>query len=198
MITLTQKALYDQSWQWHLKNSLTSIEDLSRKLGIEISEEPTDFPLLVPMPYLRRITRGNPADPLLLQILPTANENTLAQGFLKDPLKEMGSTRGSGIIHKYHGRILIIATGACAVNCRYCFRRHFPYNEYKLSKTDWKNIEKYIEGDPTIKEVILSGGDPLMMTDKRWAQIRLANKAQMLLQENEKGGWARQVHRRTP
>ena len=173
MIPLTQKALHDQSWQWHLKNSVTTIKDLATKLDIEISDVPTDFPLLVPLPYLKRISPGNPSDPLLLQILPTAIENESSQGFFKDPLREISSTKGSGMIHKYYGRLLIIATGICAVNCRYCFRRHFPYNEHQLSKDDWRDIENYIKGDPSIKEVILSGGDPLMMTDKRLKELVL-------------------------
>lgn len=173
MIPLTQKALYEQSWQWHLKNSVTTIGDLATKLDIEIPDVPTDFPLLVPLPYLKRISPGNPIDPLLLQILPTASENNLSEGFFKDPLSEIGSTRGSGIIHKYYGRLLIIATGTCAVNCRYCFRRHFPYDEHQLSKNDWRHIENYIERDSSIKEVILSGGDPLMMKDKRLKELVL-------------------------
>lgn len=167
MILRTKNALYDQSWQWHLKNSLTNIEELAGALNIKLPDVPTDFPLLVPLPYLKRIEKGDPNDPLLLQILPTGKENMPAQGFLKDPLEEVSQTKSPGIIHKYHGRVLIVATGSCAINCRYCFRRHFPYNEYKLSKKDWREMEEYVTQDPSIKEIILSGGDPLIMTDKR-------------------------------
>ncbi len=171
MIPRTNSALHEHSWQWHLQNGIRNANDLAEALGIEVVEVPTDFPLLIPLPYLSRITKGDTQDPLLLQVLPRKEENDISTGFTTDPLMEIPHTHGSGIIHKYQGRILIITTSACAVNCRYCFRRHFPYNDFQLSKKDWSSVASYVEQDPSIREVILSGGDPLVMPDSRLSEL---------------------------
>lgn len=171
MIPRTDSALHDHSWQWHLQHSIKNANDLAEALGIHLDEVQTDFPLLVPLPYLNRIAKGDPMDPLLLQVLPRKAENDPSIGFSKDPLMELQHTQGPGIIHKYRGRLLIVTTGVCAVNCRYCFRRHFPYSEFQLSKKDWASVKAYIDQDPSIHEVILSGGDPLIMPDNRLGEL---------------------------
>jgi EF-P beta-lysylation protein EpmB len=110
--------------------------------------------------------RGDPGDPLLRQILPLGEELAQHPGFVPDPLDESGALRAPGLLHKYAGRALLVATGACAVNCRYCFRREFPYGE-QSSAGRWRQAVECIAGDPSIEELILSGGDPLSLTDAR-------------------------------
>lgn len=123
------------------------------------------FKLLVPRPYLSRIEHGNPNDPLLVQILPSAREMLAVTGYSKDPLEEADHNPQKAIVHKYKRRLLVITTGTCAVNCRYCFRRHFPYGDNQLAQTEWDSVIDYLKAHPEVNEVILSGGDPLMMKD---------------------------------
>lgn len=125
------------------------------------------FPLRVPMPYLEKIVKGNPLDPLLLQVLPTAAEFEPQPGFVQDPLEEARFNPVPGIIHKYKHRVLLVTTQACAIHCRYCFRRHFPYSENVIAGPHLDNALAYIAGDSEIDEVILSGGDPLSLTDDK-------------------------------
>jgi len=128
------------------------------------------FPLMVPRPYLERIEKANPRDPLLLQILPLQQEMEPVQGYVKDPLSEQDHNPKKAIVHKYTSRVLVITSGTCAINCRYCFRRHFPYSDNHLKQSEWSSLIAYIQQDPHINEVILSGGDPLMLKDKQLAQ----------------------------
>jgi EF-P beta-lysylation protein EpmB len=130
-----------------------------------------DFPLLVPQPYLNRIRKGDPYDPLLRQILPRAEERTPTPGFLVDPLDEFPTADNSGLLRKYYGRLLMIATGACAVHCRFCFRRHFPYQAPTAAVDAWQSALGAIAADPSITEVILSGGDPLTLPDPELARL---------------------------
>lgn len=123
------------------------------------------FKLLVPRPYLSRIEHGNPNDPLLVQVLPSAREMLAVTGYSKDPLEEADHNPQKAIVHKYKRRLLVITTGTCAVNCRYCFRRHFPYGDNQLAQTEWDSVIDYLKAHPEVNEVILSGGDPLMMKD---------------------------------
>ncbi len=118
------------------------------------------FPLLAPEPLLRRIRPGDPDDPILRQILPLGAELEAEPGFTADPLQEAAQCAGTGLLHKYAGRSLIVATGACAVHCRYCFRRHFPY----AGEAGWRSALEQLPGDA--EEVILSGGDPLTLDDE--------------------------------
>jgi EF-P beta-lysylation protein EpmB len=110
---------------------------------------------------------GNPADPLLRQVLPLDLELRETPGFSRDPVGDLPSRIAPGVLHKYQGRALLIATGACGVHCRYCFRRHFPYGEELASAGQWQAAVAAIHADPTINEVILSGGDPLSLNDRR-------------------------------
>lgn len=129
----------------------------------------TGFALRVPRPYIARMGRGDPHDPLLRQVLPTAQESQSVSGYGLDPLRESSAVVDSGLLRKYAGRALLIAAGACAVNCRYCFRRHFPYAEHRQG-SDFPALEA-VRRDATISEVILSGGDPLMLTDAHFASL---------------------------
>lgn len=165
--TETPDESVQERWQWHLQNAITDVPTLARLLELELAELSTDFPLLVPLPYLHRMEKGNPADPLLLQVLPRAAENLPDPGYTKDPLQELHSTSQTrGLIQKYHGRVLVITTGACAINCRYCFRRHFPYEAHHPGRADWNGIIEYLQANASVNEVILSGGDPLVMNDR--------------------------------
>ncbi|MFT2111741.1 EF-P beta-lysylation protein EpmB [Marinomonas sp. 2405UD68-3] len=168
--TQTEPAI---SWQQELSNAITSIPELLDYLHLpqylsSASEDATHpFKLLAPKPYLDRIEKNNPNDPLLLQILPVHSENLTIEGYGKDPLEEAEHTPQKAIVHKYKNRLLIITTGTCAVNCRYCFRRHFPYGDNQLAQDEWQSVLEYIEQHPSINEVILSGGDPLIMKDSQ-------------------------------
>ena len=160
-----------QTWQWHLRHAIRRVDELSAALGIELPEVRSDFPLLVPRPYLQRIRRHDPDDPLLRQILPCQEENSSQPGYVPDPLLEHSSSGPRGLLQKYRGRVLLVATGACAINCRYCFRRHFPYEEEQPDAAGWQTIIDYIRDDPSISEAILSGGDPLVMNDRHLAGL---------------------------
>lgn len=159
------------SWSQHLSQALTSLPELVEHLGLPKSLAPQgveahqSFKLLVPRPYLSRIEYGNPNDPLLLQILPSAAEMQKVIGYTKDPLEEADHNPQKAIVHKYKRRLLVITTGTCAVNCRYCFRRHFPYGDNQLAQAEWQSVIDYVKHHPEINEIILSGGDPLMMKD---------------------------------
>lgn len=171
MIPLTDTSWQSRSWQWLLAHAITDTGELVRALGLPNLAVDTDFPTLVPLPWLARIEPGNPDDPLLLQVLPTVAENIATPGFVNDPLHESGASPVPGLLHKYHGRVLVVVSGACAVNCRYCFRRHFPYQAFQPDTAGWHRIADYVASDPSIREVILSGGDPLVLSDKRLSWI---------------------------
>lgn len=137
------------------------------------------FPLRVPRGYVARMRRGDPADPLLRQILPLAAEADVVAGFAHDPVGDLAAMTVPGLLHKYRGRVLLTTTGACAVHCRYCFRRHFPYDQANPARDRWQQALEYIAGDTAIDEVILSGGDPLTLADEKLAGLcrRLAEIA---------------------
>jgi EF-P beta-lysylation protein EpmB len=129
------------------------------------------FPLLVPRSFIARMQPGDPADPLLKQVLPLAAEGEAVPGFIADAVGDLHARKAPGLIHKYHGRALLIAAGACAVHCRYCFRRHYPYGDDPRRLEDWEPALAEIAADESISEVLLSGGDPLMLTDARLAAL---------------------------
>ena len=121
--------------------------------------------------------KGDPKDPLLLQVLPLNKELEYHPGFCQDPLGEKHVNPIPGLLHKYYGRVLLTLTGGCAINCRYCFRRHFPYQDNVPGTSGWQQAIDYIANDNTIEEVIFSGGDPLMVQDKNLSSLvtRLEN-----------------------
>ena len=160
-------------WQDQLRNVVTSIDQLlamldldSEQLGAS-ADACRDFTLKVPLAFVRRMTAGNPDDPLLKQVLASRQELEDSAGYGFDPLGETGRANPhKGIIHKYRGRVLLIVSGGCAINCRYCVRRHFPYSDHQNSRQQWREALDYIAGEPGITEVILSGGDPLVASDR--------------------------------
>ena len=161
-----------QSWHAQLREVVTDPAELLRLLGLTpedlgLARQACDsFPLRVPRAFVSRMRPGDPTDPLLRQVLASAEEMLVTPGYSKDPLAETGEANARpGIIHKYQGRALLLVTGSCAVNCRYCFRRHFPYEENRNSREQWREALTYIAQDQSITEVILSGGDPLVATD---------------------------------
>lgn len=129
------------------------------------------FPLLVPRGFAALMTPGDGDDPLLRQVLPIAAEGDVAPGFVSDPLAEGECAPLPGLLHKYHGRVLLVTTGACAVHCRYCFRRHYPYQDRARGAGWWRAARDYVAAHPEIDEVLLSGGDPLTLPDSQLADL---------------------------
>jgi EF-P beta-lysylation protein EpmB len=159
-------------WQTLLARAVKSTDELLTLLQIDPAELKTrpltdNFPLRVPHGFVQRMNKGDSRDPLLLQVLPVPQETVATDGFLCDPLEELDSMPVPGLLHKYQGRALLTVTGACAVHCRYCFRRHFPYAEANPVTDHWQPSIEYIGQHPDITEVILSGGDPLTLSDDR-------------------------------
>ncbi|MEC9076467.1 MAG: EF-P beta-lysylation protein EpmB [Pseudomonadota bacterium] len=157
------------SWQQELASSVTSSEVLLTRLGLDATQvlgvdHTPAFSVRVPEPFITRMVPGDPHDPLLRQVLSVVDERILNPGFVTDPLDEFDSAL-PGVLHKYRSRVLLIYRGGCAINCRYCFRRHFPYQEQTLTSRDVDLLIKYLIEHPEINEVILSGGDPLMADD---------------------------------
>jgi EF-P beta-lysylation protein EpmB len=165
------------SWQSEMASAITSPWELVTELGLDpelISEAVaagSAFRLRVPRSYLARIQRGNPQDPLLRQVLPIGAELADTADYTADPLGEGQALRAPGLLQKYHGRALLITTSACAVHCRYCFRREFPYAQQTSDSSRWGEALDEIARDTSIEEVILSGGDPLSLSDSRLASL---------------------------
>lgn len=164
-----------QDWRQILAQSLKSAADIRRYLGLpEVSSEhqpaldqaSQQFPVLAPTPFLDLAQAGNPNDPITRQVLPEHHEGVIHPGYSTDPLGEAASNIQPGIIHKYQGRALLLAATGCAINCRYCFRRHFDYAENRIKQSQWQQSLEYIRQDTSLSEIILSGGDPLMLQDK--------------------------------
>jgi len=177
MVARSEAGCQSPQWKRDLSAAITSPEELLDLLDLDPGLLPaartaaTRFRLLVPRGYAALMARSDPEDPLLRQVLPLAEELWDPPGFCADPLGERATMRSPGLMQKYKGRVLLLVTGACAIHCRYCFRRHFPYREGStrtdrvLSAVDW------IGRDSSISEVILSGGDPLMLDDPALADL---------------------------
>jgi len=163
------------SWQRMLSESFTQIQDLLdflqlRPADVNTSEEAAkQFKCLVPRSFAQRMEKANPFDPLLLQMLPVSAELQSVEGFVHDPVGDLKANPIPGLLHKYHGRVLLLTNSGCAGNCRYCFRRHFPYQENSLSHSEIQQAIQYIQEDESISEVIFSGGEPLLNSDNRLA-----------------------------
>ena len=161
------------AWRRELARAVTDLDELLDLVALSADRvkavRETDFALRAPRPYIARMGRGDPYDPLLRQVLPSAQESNSVVGYGVDPLRESSAVVDAGLLRKYAGRALLIAAGACAVNCRYCFRRHFPYAEHRQG-SDFPALEA-VRGDSSINEVILSGGDPLMLKDAHLAAL---------------------------
>lgn len=177
MITRTDSRWQTKDWHFAMKNMIRSLDELCKAVDLPVSGMDgsdlagQDFPVRVPLHYLKLIEKGNPRDPLLLQVLPQADEMVESAGFATDPLHEAAFNKAPGLIHKYHGRVLLITNPSCAIHCRYCFRRHFPYDANTPGSSNWQEAFDYIRNEDTIHEVILSGGDPLAGNDHYLGQL---------------------------
>lgn len=180
MIAVSRRAGQSGPWQDTLREAVTDPSELLEALGLDPAlhgpalEAATRFPVKVPRPFLARITRGDASDPLLRQVLPAAAELDDAPGYVSDPVGDLASVEVPGLLHKYDGRALLIATGSCAVHCRYCFRREFPYGDQLASAGRFRDALERIAEDESIEEVILSGGDPLSLSNARLAELGAA------------------------
>jgi EF-P beta-lysylation protein EpmB len=152
-------------------HELLAVLDLSHLAERLLPRADTGFALRVPRGFIARMRRGDQNDPLLRQVLPLAAELNDVAGFGYDAVGDLGARVGSGILHKYQGRALLIATGSCAVNCRYCFRRHFPYAQETAAANGWHEAIEHLRKDESISEVILSGGDPLSLATPKLAEL---------------------------
>jgi len=178
IITANQAAAQSPSaWQRQLSHAIRDPAALCERLGLSQAWLANAhaghqlFEICVPEAYLARIVPNEPNDPLLLQVLPTGNETDATPGYVTDPLEEAEHRPVKGLIHKYANRVLLIASPTCAINCRYCFRRHFPYSENSPSRAQWQEALDYLRADTSIHEAILSGGDPLAASDRQLAWL---------------------------
>jgi EF-P beta-lysylation protein EpmB len=167
------------AWQRALATAIGRPAELLELLGLSpdhpalgspaLRAHAGDFPLRVPRGFAARMKHGDPRDPLFLQVWARPEEALEVAGFTDDAVGDLAKVKAGGIIHKYAGRALVVATGACAVHCRYCFRRHFPYGEHLGARDQWQETLRELADDRSIHEVILSGGDPLSLTDEKLA-----------------------------
>lgn len=177
MIPAASHPMQPQRWQHAMRDAVRDPRELLALLGLDgavpamSAEAAALFPLRVPRGFVARMRAGDPADPLLRQVLPLDAELQPAAGFSLDAVGDGGARAGRGVIHKYAGRALLVATGSCAVHCRYCFRRHFPYAEETAAAGGWREAVAAIAADRSITEVILSGGDPLSLSTAKLAEL---------------------------
>jgi EF-P beta-lysylation protein EpmB len=173
MITASLPSAQPAPWQQQWRESITDPRELLAILGLAKAAEPIDvpardaFPLRVPRAFVARMRRGDPHDPLLRQVLPLRREHDAVEGFGLDAVGDLAARAGTGVLHKYAGRALLVATGSCAVHCRYCFRRHFPYADEGASRDRWRETLAWLAGRTDIDEVLLSGGDPWSLSTAR-------------------------------
>jgi EF-P beta-lysylation protein EpmB len=175
MITasVTPRQLEPRTWQQELAEAITSPEELAAALGLSLRtlvgahEASGHFSLRVPRSFVARMRPGDPQDPLLRQVLPAAAELAAEAGYIDDPVGERSALRAHGLLQKYHGRALLITTSTCAVHCRYCFRREFPYAQQSGDAPRWGEALAEIRADASLEEIILSGGDPLSLSNAR-------------------------------
>ncbi len=170
---ITQK-----NWQSQLSDAVTSVDELLTLLQLESLREqvysPKHFELRVPRGFIAKMRVGDANDPLLKQVLPEKQEQIAVRGYTSDPLGENAQNPTKGLLHKYQSRVLLTITGACAIHCRYCFRQHFDYSANMPTATAQADIVSYISAHPEVNEVILSGGDPLSVSNRRlfaWLDI---------------------------
>ncbi len=163
-------------WRELWRNAITDPAELLQAVGLGertdlLPPDDAGFALRVPRGFVARMHYGDPFDPLLLQVLPQRAEHDRTEGYTTDPVGDMAARAGHGVLHKYDGRALLIASGSCAVNCRYCFRRHFPYGEEIAAASHWREALTQLHADPSIREVILSGGDPLALATHKLEEL---------------------------
>ncbi|GAA0710041.1 EF-P beta-lysylation protein EpmB [Dyella marensis] len=163
-------------WRELWRASITDAGELLRSVGLEhlagrLPPADAGFALRVPRGFAARMRPGDASDPLLLQVLPQLAELEQAPGYLIDPVGDLAAREAQGLLHKYEGRALLIASGSCAVNCRYCFRRHFPYGEEMAAAGQWRKALEHLRQDASITELILSGGDPLSLATPKLEEL---------------------------
>jgi L-lysine 2,3-aminomutase len=171
---ITSSALPDwrQLWRDAITDSheLLSLLDLGH-LADHLPPDDAGFALRVPRGFVARMRRGDARDPLLLQALPQLAELDQLPGFTTDAVGDLASREAQGVLHKYEGRALLIASGSCAINCRYCFRRHFPYGDEMAAAGQWRQALEHVARDTSINELILSGGDPLALATSKLEEL---------------------------
>ena len=177
-IEMKHKSLSQQNnWQQLLAqairepNALIDYLELPNKPFYDALQANKNHQLLAPLGYLDKIQKGNWNDPLLKQILPIEDEMLEVKGYVSDPVGDLNASMASGVLQKYQGRALIITTGTCAIHCRYCFRKEYPYSDAKPATNNWQQVIKAIRSDPSLHEIILSGGDPLILSDQRLTSL---------------------------
>jgi L-lysine 2,3-aminomutase len=163
-------------WRELWRDAITDPVELLQAVGLGdradlLPPDDAGFALRVPRGFVARMRRNDPLDPLLLQVLPQRAEHDQVEGFTLDAVGDMASKAGHGVLHKYDGRALLIASGSCAINCRYCFRRHFPYGEEIAAASQWHEALAHVKADPSIRELILSGGDPLALATHKLEEL---------------------------
>lgn len=170
MIPAAPLPLQPPGWQQLWRDAVRDPRELLSLLGLDVladrisDDAAAQFPLRVPRGFVARMRHGDPHDPLLRQVLPVVDETRIVPGFALDAVGDGAARAAEGVIRKYRGRALLIATGSCAVHCRYCFRRHFPYADETAARDGWQPALAAIRADKGIDEVILSGGDPLSLS----------------------------------
>jgi EF-P beta-lysylation protein EpmB len=164
-------------WQELWRDAIRDPAELLAMLGLPglaarvSADAAAQFPLRIPRGFAARMRHGDPGDPLLRQVLPLDDEDRVVPGFGLDAVGDLAASGGPGIVHKYDGRALLVATGSCAIHCRYCFRRHYPYGEQTAAAGQWRAALDYLAADPSIAEVLLSGGDPLSLSTAKLAEF---------------------------
>jgi len=184
MIPQTRAHVTQEHWQTALSNTINDPHVLLEQLGLADklaainADSLANFPLRVPQSYINKMVYGDANDPLLRQVFPLIDEDIDVEGFVTDPVGDALATRLPGVLQKYHGRALLVTTGACAIHCRYCFRRHFPYGDSNPLASNWQATLTALNNDLSLNEVILSGGDPLVLPDHKLAKM-VADLAQI-------------------
>lgn len=163
-------------WRQLWRDAITDASELLDLLGLGhlaagLPANDAGFAMRVPRGFVALMRHGDPRDPLLLQVLPQLEETEEHAGYEIDAVGDLDSRAAHGVLHKYHGRALLIASGTCAINCRYCFRRHFPYGEEIAAARQWREALAYLSDHTDINELILSGGDPLALSTTKLREL---------------------------
>ncbi|MCX7563528.1 EF-P beta-lysylation protein EpmB [Xanthomonadaceae bacterium XH05] len=176
MITASPLSAQPLDWRAQFRDAITSPRELLAELDLthlaeRVPADAAGFPLRVPRAFVARMRRGDAADPLLRQVLPLDEEARPVRGFDLDAVGDLTALDARGVLHKYEGRALLIATGSCAVHCRYCFRRHFPYGEETAAANGWRDAVAWLKQAQDIDEVLLSGGDPFSLSTVKLTEL---------------------------
>lgn len=177
MIQEFEQKTAKNAWQQALGRMITNPQELLELLDLSAEQlglsqaAAKQFSCRVPREFVAKMQSSDPFDPLLLQVLPSAKEMLAMPGYTADPLGECSVNPVQGLLHKYHGRVLLTVATSCAINCRYCFRRHFPYEDNNPGTKGWSDAIQYVANDTSISEIIFSGGDPLMLKDHQLSEL---------------------------